>query len=354
MELIRGIHNIRAHHYGCVLTIGNFDGVHLGHKALLRQLKHEGQRLKAPVMVMIFEPQPLELFAPEKAPTRLTRLRDKIKYLAQIGVDYLLCVRFTLPFATLTAHEFITQLLVKKLKIKFLTVGDDFHFGSDRLGDIKLLQQAGTEFGFDVVNTGSFCNSGSRISSTAIRQALQNDDLVLAEDLLGHPYSITGRVIHGDELGRTLGFPTANISLKRLAAPVKGVYAVDVYGLSSIPTVLQVAASRPGRETDERRQLRDSANVRSQQRGSFEGEGYTGSDDKPLRGVANIGTRPTVAGSRQQLEVHIFAITKDLYGCHIEIVLREKLRNERCFVSLDTLRQQIASDVLMAKKFFRL
>lgn len=309
MELIRGIHNIRAHHYGCVLTIGNFDGVHLGHKALLRQLKHEGQRLKAPVMVMIFEPQPLELFTPEKAPTRLTRLRDKIKYLAQIGVDYLLCVRFTLSFATLNAHAFITQLLVKKLRIKFLTVGDDFHFGSDRLGDIKLLQQAGTEFGFDVVNTGSFCNSGSRISSTAIRQALQNDDLVLAEDLLGRPYSITGRVIHGDELGRTLGFPTANISLKRLAAPVKGVYAVDVYGLSS---------------------------------------------DKPLRGVANIGTRPTVAGSRQQLEVHIFAITKELYGCHIEIVLRAKLRNERCFVSLDTLRQQIASDVLMAKKFFRL
>lgn len=313
MELIRGIHNIRANHYGCVLTIGNFDGVHLGHTALLKKLKYEGKLLKAPIMVMIFEPQPLELLIPEKAPTRLTCLRDKVKYLAKIEVNYILCIRFTFSFANLTANEFIMQFLVRKLRIKSLTVGDDFHFGSDRLGDIKLLQKAGAQFGFDVISTGSFCNRDSRISSTAIRQALQNDDLVLAEDLLGRPYSITGRVIHGNALGRTLGFPTANISLKRLSSTVKGVYAIDVYILNSI---------------------------------------Y--SNNIPLHGVANIGTRPTVAGNCQQVEVYIFSIMMDLYGCYIEIVLREKLRNERYFISLDTLRKQIERDVVMAKKFFHI
>lgn len=235
MELIRGIHNIRARHHGCVLTIGNFDGVHRGHQALLEQLKREGQRLDLPVMVMIFEPQPLELFAADKAPARLTRLRDKARYLAEAGVDYLLCVKFDPRFAANTAQAFVAQLLVEKLGVKFLTVGDDFRFGAGRQGDFQLLQQAGAEFGFDVISTDSFCDGGLRISSTAIRQALHDDDLVLAETLLGHPYSISGRVVHGDELGRTIGFPTANLPLKRLVAPVKGVYAVDVYGLGPEP-----------------------------------------------------------------------------------------------------------------------
>ncbi|AHM75818.2 bifunctional riboflavin kinase/FAD synthetase [Yersinia hibernica] len=308
MELIRGIHNIRARHHGCVLTIGNFDGVHRGHQALLEQLKCEGQRLGLPVMVMIFEPQPLELFAADKAPARLTRLRDKARYLADAGVDYLLCVKFDPRFAAMTAQAFVAQLLVEKLGVKFLTVGDDFRFGAGRQGDFQLLQQAGAEFGFDVISTDSFCDSGLRISSTAIRQALSDDDLVLAETLLGHPYRISGRVVHGDELGRTIGFPTANLPLKRLVAPVKGVYAVDVYGLSP----------------------------------------------KPLPGVANIGTRPTVAGIRQQLEVHLLDVTMDLYGRHIDVVLRAKLRNEQRFASLDALKQQIANDVVTARTFFGL
>lgn len=291
-----------------MLTIGNFDGVHRGHQALLEQLKREGQRLGLPVMVMIFEPQPLELFAADKAPARLTRLRDKAKYLAQAGVDYLLCVKFDPRFAANTAQAFVAQLLVEKLGVKFLTVGDDFRFGAGRQGDFQLLQQAGAEFGFDVISTDSFCDGGLRISSTAIRQALHDDDLVLAETLLGHPYSISGRVVHGDELGRTLGFPTANLPLKRLVAPVKGVYAVDVYGLGSTP----------------------------------------------LYGVANIGTRPTVAGVRQQLEVHLLDVTMDLYGCHIDVVLRAKLRNEQRFASLEALKQQIANDVVTARTFFGL
>jgi len=306
MELIRGTHNIRPRHHGCVLTIGNFDGVHRGHQALLEQLKQQGQRLGLPVVVMIFEPQPLELFASDSAPARLTRLRDKAKYLAQAGVDSLLCVKFDASFAANTAQKFIVELLVEKLGVKFLTVGDDFRFGAGRQGDFALLQQAGAEYGFDVVSTKTFCEGTQRISSTAIRQALQEDDLAQAETLLGRPFSICGRVIHGDALGRTLGFPTANLPLKRLQSPVKGVYAVDVYGLG----------------------------------------------DKPYPGVANIGTRPTVAGIRQQLEVHLLDVSLDLYGRHIDVVLRAKLRNEQRFASLDALKQQIANDVVAARAYF--
>ncbi|OKP03480.1 bifunctional riboflavin kinase/FAD synthetase [Xenorhabdus eapokensis] len=305
MELIRGIHNIRARHHGCVLTIGNFDGVHRGHQALLKHLKQEGQRLGLPTMVMIFEPQPLEVFVADKAPARLTRLRDKIKYLAQNGVDYLLCVKFDKHFAANSPEAFVSQLLVEKLGVKFLAIGDDFRFGKNRRGDFHYLQQAGKQYRFDVASTDSFCDSGLRISSTAIRQALQSDDLALAEILLGHPYSISGRVVHGKQLGRTIGFPTANLPLKRLVAPVKGVYAVEVHGLG----------------------------------------------DNPLPGVANIGNRPTVAGLGLQLEVHLIDTQMDLYGHHIDVVLRKKLRNEQRFASLDALKQQIANDVVAARDY---
>ncbi|CAQ82646.1 MULTISPECIES: bifunctional riboflavin kinase/FAD synthetase [Photorhabdus] len=307
MELIRGIRNIRACHRGCVLTIGNFDGVHRGHQALLKHLKHEGQRLGLPVMVMIFEPQPLEFFAKGNAPARLTRLRDKAKYLAQCGVDYLLCVKFDRSFAANTPEAFVSRLLVQKLGVKFLAVGDDFRFGKARCGDFAFLQQAGEKYDFEVTNSESFCDGGLRISSTAIRQALQNDDLVLAETLLGHPYSICGRVVHGKRLGSTIGFPTANLPLKRLVAPVQGVYVVEVYGLG----------------------------------------------DKPVPGVANIGTRPTVSGHGQQLEVHLIDTQLDLYGRYIDVVLRKKLRNEQRFASLDALKQQIANDLVAAREFFK-
>ncbi len=308
MKLIRGIHNIQACHSGCVLTIGNFDGVHRGHHALLSQLKQHGHRLGLPVMVMIFEPQPLELFLSEKAPARLMRLRDKAKYLARAGIDYLLCIKFDGDFAMITAQAFITQLLVEKLNVKLLAVGDDFRFGANRQGNFKLLQQAGLESDFAVISTDSFCDDGLRISSTAIRRTLQEGSLALAEKLLGHPYSISGRVAHGDELARTMNFPTANLALKQLNTPVNGVYIVDVYGL----------------------------------------------ERQPLPGIANIGTRPTVAGLRQQLEVHLLDVTMNLYGRHIEVVLRAKLRDEQRFASLDALKQQIANDVLMARKYFRL
>ncbi|WP_409311255.1 bifunctional riboflavin kinase/FAD synthetase [Pectobacterium sp. B1J-3] len=309
MQLIRGIHNLRAHHYGCVLTIGNFDGVHRGHQMLLERLKQEGQSRGLPVMVMIFEPQPLELFSADKAPARLTNLRDKVNYLEQAGVDYLLCVKFDAHFAANHAQTFVSSLLVEQLGVRFLVVGDDFRFGAGRQGDFLLLQRAGLESGFDVISTDSFCNGGKRVSSTAVREALSHDDLSLAENLLGHPYRISGRVVHGNELGRTIGFPTANLPLKRQVSPVSGVYAVSVYGLG----------------------------------------------DEPLPGVANIGTRPTVTGDkRQQLEVHLLDVAMDLYGCHIEVVLRKKIRNEQRFASLEALKQQIANDVVTAREFFGL
>ena len=308
MKLIRGIHNLSQAPHGCVLTIGNFDGVHRGHQALLQGLRAEGRARGLPVVVMIFEPQPLELFAADKAPARLTRLREKLRYLAESGVDYVLCLRFDRRFAALTAQDFISELLVKRLGVQFLAVGDDFRFGAGRQGDFLLLQKAGADFGFDITSTQTFCHGGVRISSTAVRQALADDDLEQAERLLGHPFIISGRVVHGDELGRTIGFPTANLPLRRQVSPVKGVYAVEVAGLG----------------------------------------------DKPLPGVANIGTRPTVAGMRQQLEVHLLDVAMDLYGRHIDVILRKKIRNEQRFASLDELKAQIARDVLTAREHFGL
>lgn len=308
MKFIRGIHNLREQHRGCVLAIGNFDGVHRGHQALLARLCEEGRQRNLPVMVMLFEPQPLELFAADGAPARLTRLREKVRYLEQAGIDNVLCVRFDRRFAAHTAQSFIADLLVDKLGVQFLVVGDDFRFGAGRQGDFLLLQKAGVEYGFDVISTQTFCDNGKRISSTAVRQALADDDLAQAAVLLGHPFSISGRVVHGDALGRTIGFPTANLPLRRTVSPVKGVYAVEVLGLG----------------------------------------------EHPLPGVANIGTRPTVAGLRQQLEVHLLDVAIDLYGRHIDVVLRKKIRNEQRFASLDALKEQIAKDVVTARDFFGL
>ncbi len=234
MKFIRGIHNLNEQHRGCVLTIGNFDGVHRGHQALMSRLCEEGRKRNLPVVVMVFEPQPLELFAGDKAPARLTRLREKLRYMAEAGVDKVLCVRFDRRFAALSAQRFISDLLVEKLDVKYLAVGDDFRFGAGRQGDFLLLQKAGAEYGFEVVSTETFCDGGKRISSTAVRQALAVDDLALAQSLLGHPFTISGRVVHGDALGRTLGFPTANLPLRRSVSPVKGVYAVEVRGLTPI------------------------------------------------------------------------------------------------------------------------
>ncbi|KYP97676.1 riboflavin kinase [Sodalis-like endosymbiont of Proechinophthirus fluctus] len=306
MELIRGIHNLQPRHHGCVLTIGNFDGFHRGHQALITELQVEGRRRRLPVMVMIFEPHPREYFAGNAAPARLTRLRDKVKYLAASGVDAVVCVTFNKRFATLGAGAFVTDLLVQKMGVRFIGVGDDFRFGAQRRGDYAFLQQAGKAAGFEVMSIVTYTEGGRRISSTAVRKALAQDRLVEAEILLGHPYRLSGRVVHGDALGRTIGFLTANLSLKGRKAPINGVYAVEVYGITA----------------------------------------------KPLPGVANIGTRPTVAGFRQRLEVHLLDVAMNLYGRYVEVVIRTKVRNEQRFDSLDDLKRQIANDVVSARDYF--
>jgi len=308
MKFIRGLHNLSKQHRGCVLTIGNFDGVHRGHQALLKQLCEEGHRRQLPVVVMLFEPQPREFFTAGHVPARLTRLREKVKYLADAGVDTVICVRFDRHFSALKANDFIHDILVDKLDVRFLAVGDDFRFGAGREGDFLLLQEAGRREHFDVVNTKTFCEQGKRISSTLIREALASDDLAAAERLLGRPFEITGRVVHGDALGRTLGFPTANVPLRRAVTPVRGVYAVEVRGI----------------------------------------------DQHSYYGVANIGTRPTVKGIRQQLEVNLLNVNLNLYGQHISVILRHKIRNEQRFASLDELKAQIAKDVVTAREFFGL
>ena len=219
-----------------------------------------------------------------------------------------ICLTFNRRLRELSAAEFVQRVLVDGLGVKELEIGDDFRFGCDRAGDFEFLKAAGQRHGFSVDASTTVEVLGGRVSSTRVRQALADDDLLLAETLLGHPFSISGRVVHGDELGRTIGFPTANLPLRRQVSPVKGVYAVEVTGLG----------------------------------------------DKPLVGVANIGTRPTVAGVRQQLEVHLLDVVMDLYGRHIDVILRKKIRNEQRFGSLDELKAQIARDELTAREFFGL
>jgi len=295
MELIRGLHNLRPRHHGCVATIGNFDGVHLGHQAVIGQLAEQGQQLGLPTMVVLFEPQPMEFFKPEQAPARLTRFREKLRALSRYSVDWVLCISFNESFAALPAEAFIDQVLVKALGVRYLVAGDDFRFGKNRQGDFALLQTRGKQSGFQVVNMHTFNIDGKRVSSTRVRQALVKGDLVNAQKLLGRPYRMCGRVAHGDKIGRTLGIPTANIYLHRKVSPIEGIYVVEVFGL----------------------------------------------DRQPMPGVASVGTRPTVGGTRSLLEAHLFDFDDDIYGRYINIDFLYKLRDEEKYDSLESLKKQI-------------
>lgn len=307
MRLLRGLNHLpQALQQGCALTIGNFDGVHLGHQAVLRHLREKATALSLPMVVMLFEPQPSEYFMQTNAPPRLMRLRDKLSALAKLGVDYVVRIKFDRAFASLSAEQFIQEYLVQRLKVKFLSIGDDFRFGAGRQGDFALLQQAGEKYGFTVEDNCSFRLNEQRISSTAVRQALAEDDLALAQQLLGKPYCIYGRVVQGNKLGRTIGFPTANIRLQRQVNPVKGVYAVK----AKLPN---------GAEYE---------------------------------GVANIGRRPTINGVKQLLEVHLFDFKQDIYGQPLQVELCDKIRDEVKFPSFDALKEQIAKDVEVANAYF--
>ncbi|WP_054014122.1 bifunctional riboflavin kinase/FAD synthetase [Pseudoalteromonas sp. R3] len=306
MQLIRGIHNIRPHHYGCVLTIGNFDGVHLGHTEVLKGLVADAHAHNLPSTVMLFEPQPQEFFARQQAPARLTRLRDKLALLADIGIERVICVSFNARFANFQAEDFVRDVLCTKLGVRALTVGDDFRFGKGRVGDFAMLQRLGPELNMDVKDTQSFRQQNSRVSSTLIRAALAEGDVARAHAMLGHTYAISGRVIHGWKKGRELGFKTANVALKRQVSPVQGVFAVRI-------------------------------NV----------------GNTMYKGVANVGTKPTLNGKRALLEVHIFEFDQEIYGQFIKVELLHKLRDEQKFESLQHLTEQIAQDVTAAKHFFQ-
>jgi riboflavin kinase/FMN adenylyltransferase len=306
MELIRGWHNLRPQHRGCVATIGNFDGVHRGHQAVLTTLRQEARDRGLPSTVIIFEPQPLEYFQPQAAPARLTELRSKLQALDAAGVDRVLCLQFGRRLAQMPAEAFIDELLVERLGVRFLMVGDDFRFGNGRRGDYAMLQAAGTEHGFAAARMPTLLEGDARISSTRLRQALADGDLAAAEQLLGRRYSICGRIVRGQALGRNLGYPTANIAFQRPPPPLHGIFVVQVGGLG----------------------------------------------ERPWPGVASLGTRPTVNGTRTLLEVHLFDYSGDLYGRHLEVEFLQRLRGEERFDSLDALREQMDRDAAAARAYF--
>lgn len=307
MRLIKGLPSSTIFNTGCVLTIGNFDGVHLGHKAVIEKLAERGKTLGLPVVVMVFEPQPLEYFLGDKAPPRLSRLREKIIQLAKLPVDDLVIVRFNNQIADFDAAQFIDDILVERLNVKHLVIGDDFRFGKARQGDFALLKSKGETCGYKVEDTGSFLVTRQRVSSTLIRSALQNGELDKAEAMLGYPYSVCGRIVHGDKRGRTIGYPTANIRMVRQNSPVSGVFAVTM----------------------------------------------TGINDKEILGVANVGVRPTVdGGNAVVLETFLFNFNQDIYGRYVEVHFKQKIRAEQRFQTVDGLIAQIEADVAAAKMIF--
>ena len=307
MKLIRGLYNLTRPLPASAVTIGNFDGVHRGHQQVISQLKKIATAAALPTVVIIFEPQPIEFFAPDKAPKRLARFREKIAYLKAQEIDYLLCLRFNAELANQSAEDFVQQILIKGLNTKHLVIGDDFHFGKDRQGDFQFLQQNSTRYGFTVDETETLIIDSERVSSTRVRHAIQQDDFDKAAKLLGRAYSLSGRVAHGKKLGRTLGYPTINIKMGDKTLIVKGIFAVIVKGI----------------------------------------------DNRVLQGVASIGTRPTVNGVDTILEVYILDFDQDVYGYSVVVEFLHKIRNEEKFDSLEELTAWIGHDTEKAKAFFK-
>lgn len=307
MELIRGLHNMRPRHRGCVVTIGAFDGVHLGHQAVIQHLLEKSEELAVPSVIIVFEPLPREYFSPVKAPARIMSFREKFFALEALGVDRLLRIRFNEELRGMSAQRFVDDIFVAGLGVRYVALGDDFRFGNDRQGDLEFIKQQGPRHGYEAGPTPTLSIGDERVSSTRIRRALEAADFKLAERLLGRPYSISGKVIYGRQLGRTIGTPTANLQLHRLRAPLSGVYVVEVSGGGMVGAL----------------------------------------------GVANVGVRPTVDDSiKANLEVHLLDREIGLYGLHIEVTFRHRLRGERKFGSVDELRENIARDIENARAWY--
>ncbi|HEY0846282.1 MAG TPA: bifunctional riboflavin kinase/FAD synthetase [Noviherbaspirillum sp.] len=312
MKVFRGLPNA-ASRAPCALTIGNFDGVHRGHQALLARVREAATNLGVEAAVMTFEPHPREFFARlagdlSKAPTRIANLRDKLQSLDNAGVDRVIVEHFNAHFASMPPQDFIEKVLVQGLHVKWLMVGEDFCFGARRAGNVAMLMEAGKQFGFQVEAMPTVTNAGSRISSSAVREALSKGDFPLAQQLLGHPYGISGHVIHGKKLGRTIGFPTLNLRIAHKRPALSGIFVVQVHGLA----------------------------------------------DQPLPGVASLGVRPTVEDSgRVLLETYVFDYNEPCYGKVVRVEFLKKLRDEAKFVDLPTLTAAIESDAQQARDFFK-
>ena len=319
MRLLRGLYNCpkALFQQGCVATIGNFDGVHVGHQTIIERLTRKAKDFDLPSVVIVFEPHPQEYFRPENAPARLFKLTDKVKALEALGVDYVLCFRFNREFAELSAEAFIQRVLIDRLNVQHLFIGDDFRFGYKRQGDFEMLKTRGAgHFTVEANQSVTLDVDGEaqRISSSLVRQAIADNDFELAERYLNKAYQIEGKVSHGDKQGRQIGFATANIPLKRLKSPLKGVYAVWVYGISAS---LQ------------------------QNKGC-----------KRFAAVANVGNKPTLKQSPERLEVHLLDFAGNLYGERLRVEPIAKLREEKKFASVDELKAQIATDIEASKAIF--
>ncbi len=309
MELIRGLYNLREHHRACAVTIGNFDGIHLGHQNLIDTVCQHANMNNLRACVVSFEPLPVEFFvAKDKRPHRLTSLREKITVLGTLPVDQLLLLKFNHSLANTTAADFIRQVLIDGLNTKYLLVGDDFQFGKDREGNFDTLQAASKHYGFELQQASTLVAANDRISSTRVRALLADGDLDSAAELLGRSYSLQGRVEYGAQLGRTLGFPTANIALNDHNPPLRGVYAVGVTNTEHPQNI--------------------------------------------HNGIANIGVKPTVNGMRLSLEVHLLDFAADLYGQRLRVNFMHKLRDEKKFSGLDELKSAIATDEQNARQWF--
>lgn len=305
-KIIRGLNNVTRKNQGAIVAIGNFDGVHLGHQAILQKIKNEASASNTHSMVIIFEPQPMEFFSRENVIPRLARFREKFQEFAKHGIDQVLVLRFNAQFADQSAEDFVKKVLFQQLQVKKVLIGADFRFGKGREGDVHFLKKHAETLGFMVEIAEDVEYQSVRISSTGVRKALQLADLNRVTHLLGRPYAMLGRVVYGDQRGRVLGFPTANIYLHRRATPVMGIYAVKVRGLS----------------------------------------------EKPLLGVANIGTRPTFGGTRIILEVHIFDFNDNIYGKYVRVEFMKKIRDELYFPNADLLMAAMKQDVIDAKAYF--
>ncbi|MBC7502453.1 MAG: bifunctional riboflavin kinase/FAD synthetase [Herminiimonas sp.] len=312
MKVFRGLPNPESQ-APCALAIGNFDGVHRGHQALLARMYQAAASLGVETAVMTFEPHPREFFAQLagdllRAPTRIANLRDKLQSLANAGVARVIVEHFNAHFAALTPDEFVENILVNGLHVKWLMVGEDFRYGARRAGNVAMLIEAGRHWGFHVEAMPTVMHNGARVSSSAIRQALAEGDLAHAHRLLGHPYAVSGHVIHGQKLGRTLGFPTLNLRIAHKRPALSGIFVVQVHGLA----------------------------------------------DRPLPAVASLGVRPTVDDSgRVLLETHVFDYAQQCYGKLIRVEFLKKLRDEEKYHDLPTLTAAIARDAEQARGFFK-